>query len=552
MSRLRARALAAAVLAAAFAAAGSAHPVDKFHEIPVDDPAYRVVPGPGAGTGWDAAPSAVDAAVDAWSSDAASAGATGSRAPRLTDVAPEEDEPVANRSLNGGVDNAGILARASSSANASHPHCAACDGCSVDWGAASLAAQAGADCRGHGACGACDLGRLGAIDETYSLKRLRDVPAKRDTGASAATVIRADLGDGKRPFVKFVCIPGLPRHSTVCEKGAPRPAEDRLVANTRSLQRLSDFCGLERVSTRSWVAHVTGVAPAGLPLDPWNVHPDPVPLDQLGIFSSPADGIALSALCGGEEGPGVLMEIPSAQVVEAALFDFVFCAGDRHTQNVFVDEAANIRLIDNDNLLGEQVFSGRQPGRECAVSSLFLPGTMESWRLRRSKYCKNRLGSLDYRCHVGPSGEVRLKPQLERCLTHFARTSAAEIQSEFGLLELAFARTLKARATDLVERGFPEALRLAGLHEKNVSLANAHRYPTNKTWDELEEEERSKYQAWRDSMWRPTEPAVCRDRAAKWEGADWDYRADDAFEGGAAWADDTGAQMNEKRSEGEA
>jgi hypothetical protein len=45
---------------------------------------------------------------------------------------------------------------------------------------------------------------------------------------------------------------------------------------------------------------------------------------------------------------------------------------------------------------------------------------------------------------------------------------------------------------------------------------------------------------------------VCRDRAAKWEGADWDYRADDAFEGGAAWADDTGAQMNEKRSEGEA
>ena len=84
MSRLRARALAAAVLAAAFAAAGSAHPVDKFHEIPVDDPAYRVVPGPGAGTGWDAAPSAVDAAVDAWGSDAASAGATGSRASRLT------------------------------------------------------------------------------------------------------------------------------------------------------------------------------------------------------------------------------------------------------------------------------------------------------------------------------------------------------------------------------------------------------------------------------------------------------------------------------------
>jgi hypothetical protein len=27
----------------------------------------------------------------------------------------------------------------------------------------------------------------------------------------------------------------------------------------------------------------------------------------------------------------------------------------------------------------------------------------ESWRLRKSKYCKNRLSTLDYRCHVGPS-----------------------------------------------------------------------------------------------------------------------------------------------------
>ena len=135
-----------------------------------------------------------------------------------------------------------------------------------------------------------------------------------------------------------------------------------------------------------------GTAPAGLPLDPWNVHPVEVPVDQLGIFSSPAEGIAVSALCAGRHGPDLLMEIPSHQVVEAALFDFVFCGGDRHTQNVFIDEDANIRLIDNDNLLGQQVFD-KGNNRLCAVSSLFLPGNMESWRLRKSKYCNNRPGS---------------------------------------------------------------------------------------------------------------------------------------------------------------
>ena len=93
------------------------------------------------------------------------------------------------------------------------------------------------------------------------------------------------------PFVKFVCIPGLPRHSTNCESGVPTKAETRLVTNTESLQRLSDFCGLESISTRSWVARVVGTAPAGLPLDPWSNHPDAVPVNQTGIFSSPARGV---------------------------------------------------------------------------------------------------------------------------------------------------------------------------------------------------------------------------------------------------------------------
>ena len=47
------------------------------------------------------------------------------------------------------------------------------------------------------------------------------------------------------------------------------------------------------------------------------------------------------------------------QVQKAALYDFLFCCSDRHSQNVFVDEHANLKLIDNDLLLG-----GAQRGRD--------------------------------------------------------------------------------------------------------------------------------------------------------------------------------------------
>ena len=460
----------------------------------------------------------------------------------------------------------------------------------MDWAAASLAVSRDLSpgCRGHGACGVCRVD-LRRINGTYGLKRLGDdVKVKRETGASAATVLRANgvfsatelasaglsaerataasalfetsatnasaRGNGNAsfsvpasPFVKFVCIPGLPRHGTVCEPGVPTRAETRLVTNTESLQRLSDFCGLESISTRSWVARVVGTAPAGLPLDPWSVHPDPVPVNQTGIFSSPARGIALSALCSRpEEGPRVLESVPSHQVAQAAVFDFLFCAGDRHTQNVYVADDASITLIDNDNLLGEQVYkpeSSRPESRACAISSLFLPGTMESWRLRRSKYCGNRLGTLDYRCHVGPSGEVALPSRLRTCLRFFAENDAETTQNAFGLLERVYAETLKRRASDLLEEGLAEALRRAGLAEKKISDAAAGERPVGKLWEELDEDGKAKMMAWRDSMWRPTEPAVCHGLVPDWSDAPHDWRRDKTFEGGEKSCDDTGAQI---------
>ena len=63
-------------------------------------------------------------------------------------------------------------------------------------------------------------------------------------------------------------------------------------------------------------------------------------------------------------------------------------------------------------------------------------------------------------------------------------------------------------------------------------MAHAHERPVNKFWDDIPENERDKIVAWRDSMWRPTEPAVCHGMKPKWEGAPFDYRADTSFVGG--------------------
>jgi hypothetical protein len=592
--RRRVAAALALVVAATRAACSSAHPVDPFHEL-VDDPATTVVRGPGsvkkhaeASSGSGAA-AAVAAAVDSWHVD--------TRTTRLADVAPAREASHGREEDGGNADDA-IEAIVSSAAkrNAASPPCAPCDGCSVDWAAASRAVSLGEACRGHGSCGGCEVD-LRRINGTYGLKRLGDgVEVKRETGASAATVLRAvgvfsateldaaGPSGGERamrlaasasgipgghnvsldnatstspgnvttpwnvpasPFVKFVCIPGLPRHGTNCTPGVPTKAETRLVTNTESLQRLSDFCGLESISTRSWVARVVGTAPAGLPLDPWSNHPDAVPVNQTGIFSSPARGVALSALCSKPAlAPAVLRAIPSHEIAKAAVFDFLFCAGDRHTQNVYVSDDASVTLIDNDNLLGEQVFKPESKfERACAVSSLFLPGTMESWRLRRSKYCGGALGTLDYRCHVGPSGELALPEKLRRCLRTLADDDAETTRATFGMLERVYAETLKKRAGDLLSEGLTEALRRAGLAEKAISDAAAGERPVGKLWEELDEDGKAKMMAWRDSMWRPTEPAVCHGLVPNWEGAPHDWRRDARFEGGNATCDETGAQI---------
>ena len=135
-------------------------------------------------------------------------------------------------------------------------------------------------------------------------------------------------------------------------------------------------------------------------------------VDQLGLFTTAAPGISISNLAfTGGQNQAMIGQIRAEQILDAALYDFLFCCSDRHAQNIFIDENATIQLIDNDLLLG-----GAQKGRfadgACTPSSLFLPSNMESWRVRNSP---SRLG------HLG-TARAPLPPSLTRPPRSYGRT----------------------------------------------------------------------------------------------------------------------------------
>ena len=65
-----------------------------------------------------------------------------------------------------------------------------------------------------------------------------------------------------------------------------------------------------------------------------------------------------------------------------------------------------------------------------------------------------------------------------------------------------------------------------------------------KKWDEIPpSSDKDLFVAWRDSMWRPLEPAVCNGLRANWDNAPWDYRTDKSFVGGEEGADGIGIEL---------
>ena len=73
------------------------------------------------------------------------------------------------------------------------------------------------------------------------------------------------------------------------------------------------------------------------------------------------------------------------QVWLAALHDFVLCESDRHQANLVVQPDSTFRFIDNDHELNNRFGYGAQmltaADGSCMPSSIFLPHSLESWRV---------------------------------------------------------------------------------------------------------------------------------------------------------------------------
>ena len=172
----------------------------------------------------------------------------------------------------------------------------------------------------------------------------------------------------------------------------------REVAMARVLTPLAEACGLGHVSTAERVARVRAVLPgSGEQLS-----------EAHAVLAEHARGVSLDILTLKVAPQALLkrmMAVPHEAVRDAAIFDLLFQQGDRHAENVFLDDDGSMKLIDSrDAALGDE------------SNSCFLPG---SFYFERARVGVEHIGNkarplvthhwpqllLDYRCHV-PGGAI--------------------------------------------------------------------------------------------------------------------------------------------------
>eukprot|EP00873_Tetraselmis_striata_P009796 jgi/Tetstr1/430060/TSEL_019919.t1 len=308
-----------------------------------------------------------------------------------------------------------------------------------------------------------------------------------------AAKLKLPGGDTLDTYVKFPCIHTdrtLPAAGRVdahrrCNRGLDPMDTKYPVQHILSIQRITDDCGLAGIAARYWNDTAMSVVEDG----PF--------VNQEGIFAQAAPGRPLEKIRG--ERRERVRAIPRDQILEAALHDFLLCEGDRHMGNIYLDDDNNIMLIDNDKALGNQAgmtrVIARQANLKCQPSSLFLPMTMESYRLNNGD-----LGYLDYRCHVGEDKGLWVPPKTRECLEMMAGMTAQQVKEKYGILYLEWAEDLRTRAKDLLELGFWQALLNAVEHSRQEhDRLEARRPPAD---DE-------RYRGWRGAFWRPLLATHC-------------------------------------------
>ncbi|MEW5319050.1 MAG: hypothetical protein WDW38_010226 [Sanguina aurantia] len=229
-------------------------------------------------------------------------------------------------------------------------------------------------------------------------------------------------------------------------------------------QKVVEECGLLDTTVRVWLAPVNAVLPGiGLHIH-WH-----------GLFMEQAPGLSLNSMAyvtqrefvEGRLLGALQRRLNTTRVVHAAIADLLTSQCDRHSQNVYVEENGNFKLIDNLHAL-------HFLWRWCAVDSIFLPGTLKNEIARFGGDAVNKVKGakprknmnpmllLDYRCYV-PAGKLHTSypPQTKRCLEKLSRSSPPAIKSEYGFPNERSALALQQRAAGMLEHGFEWALQHA-------------------------------------------------------------------------------------------
>eukprot|EP00210_Caulerpa_lentillifera_P007684 g7335.t1 len=231
----------------------------------------------------------------------------------------------------------------------------------------------------------------------------------------------------------------------------------RSVKLSLGIQQLVDECGLRDIVANVWLAPVDGVVPIFGVRVKWD-----------GLWSEYASGVSVSsfeddALANGMD-PNLFQtllneKLNSSQIVNAAILDLLSCQGDRHTQNVFLNEDGQITLIDNDEAFGH----GWRP---LGVDSIFLPTTQyhtaihvgQTYLRKKAKQPRDHILPsvvFDYRCHV-ENGTIGFNypPMVKETIKRIANMSMDHVMDHYHLPDAETGSMLVQRARDLLEFGF--------------------------------------------------------------------------------------------------
>ncbi|GIL86258.1 hypothetical protein Vretifemale_14600 [Volvox reticuliferus] len=289
---------------------------------------------------------------------------------------------------------------------------------------------------------------------------------RAEVGASPEWLFLADMPDtpmtGKRAVVKVWCMPIDKVHGTFSWRCSNTGEGAKAVQFLLAQQKVMEECGLMDVTIKVWPGRVNAVVP-GHGLHVW----------WDGLWMERAEGLSLNQISYKRTRNFVTGSLKTVMgerlnktlVVRAALYDLLSSQCDRHSQNVFITESGQIKLIDN---LQALQFSWVN----CAMDSIFLPGTQKNmvitwggnvaFKIRHAQVRRsiNPMVVLDYRCYVegGRIGK-NYDPKMRQCLTKLRDMTPKQIQLEYGFPYVSSAAILQQRASDMINKGFEWTLR---------------------------------------------------------------------------------------------